>query len=89
MVHGIRRYLLIPRTDRNTYHDFELNPPTEENMIASLNANRHILFGAQLNITNDEKENNETAAKRRKRTKFVQNRQDESHEASKVHSSFN
>lgn len=59
MVHGIRRYLLIPRTDRNTYHDFELNPPAEENVIASLNANRNNLFGVQLNVTNDEKENND------------------------------
>ena len=59
MVHGIRRYLLIPRTDRNTYHDFKLIPPAEENVIASLNANRNILFGAQLNVTNDEKENND------------------------------
>ena len=40
--YGIRRYLLLPRTNDND------DPTLKPNIIASINANKNILFGAQL-----------------------------------------
>jgi len=46
--YGIRRYLLLPRNDNvDNYHDVE---EAKKNVVASLNANKNILFGAQLHI---------------------------------------
>eukprot|EP00579_Thalassiosira_antarctica_P010247 CAMPEP_0201911164 /NCGR_PEP_ID=MMETSP0903-20130614/2222_1 /ASSEMBLY_ACC=CAM_ASM_000552 /TAXON_ID=420261 /ORGANISM="Thalassiosira antarctica, Strain CCMP982" /LENGTH=368 /DNA_ID=CAMNT_0048445855 /DNA_START=26 /DNA_END=1132 /DNA_ORIENTATION=+ len=45
--YGVRRYLLLPRTDEDGN---EIQSPSEKNIIASLNANRNILFGAKLHI---------------------------------------
>jgi len=49
-VHGVRRYLLLPRTDNDDVRYYEESPPEEGNVIASLNANRNILFGARLHV---------------------------------------
>lgn len=51
-IYGIRRYLLISRSeeeDARYYADNEnYSPSTTTNIIASLNANRNVLFGAKL-----------------------------------------
>lgn len=62
-VYGVRRYMLLPRSsidnDENEVDDENYVP---KNVIASLNANRNVLFGAQLHIntasstTNQEEE---------------------------------
>jgi len=50
-VYGVRRYMLLPRSsidnDENEVDDENYVP---KNVIASLNANRNVLFGAQLHI---------------------------------------
>eukprot|EP00571_Detonula_confervacea_P005658 CAMPEP_0172323798 /NCGR_PEP_ID=MMETSP1058-20130122/49612_1 /TAXON_ID=83371 /ORGANISM="Detonula confervacea, Strain CCMP 353" /LENGTH=360 /DNA_ID=CAMNT_0013039895 /DNA_START=58 /DNA_END=1141 /DNA_ORIENTATION=- len=55
--YGIRRYLLLPRShdDDELYND----DMTKKQIIASLNANRHILFGAQLNIKGNADDDND------------------------------
>ena len=63
-VYGVRRYLLLPRTEDDRYIDFNDENYTPKHVIASLNANRNVLFGAQLHIINstttisDEEEGN-------------------------------
>ena len=54
-VYGVRRYLLLPRTEDDRYIDFNDENYTPKHVIASLNANRNVLFGAQLHIINSTK----------------------------------
>ena len=66
-VYGVRRYMLLPRSsidnDENEVDDENYVP---KNVIASLNANRNVLFGAQLHLntasstTNQEEESSNT-----------------------------
>ncbi|KAL3799755.1 hypothetical protein HJC23_010405 [Cyclotella cryptica] len=46
-VYGVRRYLLLPRIDDDSYTRIP-----QEDVIASLNASKNILFGARLHISN-------------------------------------
>ena len=67
-VYGVRRYMLLPRSsidnDENEVDDENYVP---KNVIASLNANRNVLFGAQLHLntvsstTNQEEEEVESS----------------------------
>ena len=51
--YGIRRYLLVPRTedDVRDYDTSQGGEPHPSQVIASLNANKNVLFGAQLHTT--------------------------------------
>lgn len=49
--YGVRRYLLLPRTDYDA--DYKDEDQSSYNIIASLNANRNVLFGAQLHAHSD------------------------------------
>ena len=60
--YGIRRYLLIPRNDEaDMLYDIDENY-SPNNIIASLNANRNVLFGAQLHINDDSSSDDEEYA---------------------------